>query len=71
MNDQGEVIYTWDDVMDIVAQFRGPKWIFRGETLSGRPLKSSLERLAVDRWDHSFEELPAKIRERLKEPRIL
>jgi hypothetical protein len=58
MHDQGEVIHTWDDVMDIVDQFRGPKWIFRGETLSGLPLKSSLERLAVDRWDHSFEELP-------------
>jgi hypothetical protein len=58
MSKFGESIHSWSEVLTLLDDLREGSWIFRGQGRSGDPLKTSLERLAIDRWGHSASELP-------------
>jgi hypothetical protein len=57
MTDADILVKNWNDVLSTLERFRRGQWIFRGANASGLPLKSSLEKIAVDRWGCDFAEL--------------
>ena len=52
-------VTSWSEVLRIANEYEPGGWCFRGESKFGRPLKTSLEKHAIDRWGRDWGELPA------------